>query len=40
VLIVFALVASTVWQIASCEIANYELKDDLKDIASIGGARR
>jgi hypothetical protein len=39
VLIVFAFVASTVWQVASCEIANYELKDDLKDIASMGGAR-
>ena len=23
-------------QVASCEIANYELKDDLKDIASVG----
>jgi hypothetical protein len=39
VLIVFALIASTVWQVASCELANYELKDDLKDIASMGGAR-
>jgi hypothetical protein len=39
VLIVFAFIASTVWQVASCEIANYELKDDLKDIASMGGAR-
>jgi len=38
-LTVFALMASTVWQIASCELANYELKDDLKDIASMGGAR-
>jgi hypothetical protein len=37
VLIVFAFIASTVWQVASCEIANYELKDDLKDIASMGG---
>jgi hypothetical protein len=39
VLVVFAFIASTVWQVASCEIANYELKDDLKDIASMGGAR-
>jgi hypothetical protein len=38
-LIVFALMASTVWQIASCELANYEFKDDLKDMASMGGAR-
>jgi len=39
VLIVFAFIASTVWQVASCEIANYELKDDLNDIASMSGAR-
>jgi len=39
VLIVLAFVASTFRQVASCEIANYELKDDLKDIASMGGAR-
>jgi hypothetical protein len=39
VLIVFAFVASRLWQVASCEIANYELKDDLKDIASMSGAR-
>ena len=38
-LIVFAFVASTGWQVASCELANYELKDDLNDIASMGGAR-
>ncbi len=38
-LIVFVLMASTVWQIAACEIANTELKDDLKDVASMGGAR-
>jgi len=25
-LLVLALIVSTVWQIASCEIANYELK--------------
>jgi hypothetical protein len=31
-LLVFALIASTVWQIAACEIASTELKDDLKDV--------
>lgn len=36
----FVLVASTVWQVASCEIANYELNDDLKDIASMSRSRR
>jgi len=35
----FALMVSTGWQIAACELANTELKDDLKDIASMGGAR-
>ena len=29
-LAVFALVMSTGWQIAACELANVELKDDLK----------
>jgi len=38
-LAVLALIASTGWQIAACELANYELKDDLKDLASMGGAR-
>jgi hypothetical protein len=38
-LAVFALIASTGWQIAACEIANYELKDELKDVASMGGSR-
>ena len=38
-LTVFALLASTGWQIAACELANAELKDDLKDVASMGGAR-
>jgi hypothetical protein len=36
---VFVLVMSIAWQLASCELANYELRDDLKDIASMGGAR-
>lgn len=37
--LLFALLASTVWQIAACEIANYEFKDDLKDVAAMNGAR-
>ena len=36
---VFALMVSTGWQIAACALANAELKDDLKDVASMGGAR-
>ena len=38
-LALFALLASTVWQTAASEIANYELKDELKDVASMGGSR-
>ena len=38
-LILLALLVSTGWQIAACEYANYELKDDLKDVASLGAAR-
>ena len=38
-LLIFLLVFSTAWQIASCQLANYELKDDLKDIAAMGGSR-
>lgn len=38
-LLIFLLVISTAWQIASCELANYELKDDLKDIAAMSGSR-
>jgi hypothetical protein len=38
-LAVFALVMSTGWQIAACELANVELKDDLKDVASLSGSR-
>jgi hypothetical protein len=41
---VFALIASTVWQIAACEVANTELKDDLKDVTRtalpLAGERR
>ncbi len=38
-LLLLALTVSTVWQIAACEIANYEFKDELKDVASQNGAR-
>ena len=38
-LALFALFVSTGWQIAACELANMELKDDLKDAASLGGSR-
>jgi len=38
-LALFSLITSTGWQIAACEIANYELKDELKDVASMGGSR-
>jgi len=34
-----ALLLSTGWQIAACELADYELRDDLKDLASLSGAR-
>ncbi|HXJ88796.1 MAG TPA: hypothetical protein VMS18_18395 [Candidatus Binatia bacterium] len=38
-LLLCALLVSTGWQVAACEYANYELKDDLKDVASLGAAR-
>lgn len=38
-LLLFLLFASTVWQIAACELANSELKDDLRDVASMNGTR-
>lgn len=38
-LAVLALILSTVWQIAACELANFELKDEMKDVASLNGAR-
>ena len=38
-LLLFLLLMSTAWQIASCELANYELRDDLKDVAALGGSR-
>jgi hypothetical protein len=33
------LIVSAAWQITSCEIANYELKDELKDVAWLTKAR-
>ena len=38
-LAVLALIASTAWQIAPCELANYEFKDELRDVASLIGAK-
>ncbi len=38
-LLVFLLVLSTAWQVASCEFANYELNDDLHDVAALGGSK-
>jgi len=37
--IVVAVVAPAGWQIASCEIANSELQEDLRDLASQNAAR-
>ncbi|MGC2477305.1 MAG: hypothetical protein WA485_23405 [Candidatus Sulfotelmatobacter sp.] len=37
--LLFALVMSTGWQLAACEFANYEFRDDLKDIAAMAGSR-
>lgn len=36
---VLFLVGNAGWQVASCEIANAELQDDMKDIASQMGVR-
>lgn len=38
-LCVFVFLMSIGWQIASMEFDNYLLKDDLKDVAAMGGAR-
>ncbi len=35
----FALPASTGWQIGASELAYYELQDELKDLASLNSAR-
>lgn len=37
--LVFLLVLNTAWQVASCEFANYELDDDLQDVAAMGASR-
>jgi hypothetical protein len=37
--LLFALFLSTGWQIAACEFANIELKDDLKDLSAMGASR-
>jgi hypothetical protein len=36
---ILALLVSTGWQIAACELANFELQDELKDLASQNGAK-
>jgi hypothetical protein len=38
-LLFFALIASVVWQLVACEIANAEFKDELQDVASLSGAK-
>lgn len=38
-LAVLAVAAIAVWQVGRCEVANIELRDDLKDLASQAGAR-
>jgi hypothetical protein len=38
-LCVFALIAYVGWQVASCEVNNYLLKDDLKDLAAMNGSK-
>jgi hypothetical protein len=36
---VLALAAFSGWQIGACELANFELHDDLRDLAAQGGAQ-
>jgi hypothetical protein len=38
-LVLFAFVMTTGWQLAACEFANYQLRDDLKDVATMGSSR-
>ena len=38
-LVLFAFVMTTEWQLAACEFANYQLRDDLKDVATMGSSR-
>ena len=33
------MIVSTVWQIAAGELVNYEFKDELRDVASLNGAK-
>ena len=35
----FALLAGTGWQVGASELANYELQEELKDLASLSAAR-
>lgn len=35
----FALFMTIAWQFASCEFANYELRDDLKTVAAEGASK-
>jgi hypothetical protein len=36
---VLGLIVSTVWQIAACELVNYEFKDELRDVSSLHAAK-
>jgi hypothetical protein len=36
---VFVLLVSAGWQLGACELANYELEDDLKDLAALNSTR-
>ncbi len=38
-ILLLTLVVSTGWQFAACELANYELQDDMKDVGSLLGTR-
>jgi hypothetical protein len=38
-LAVLALAVIACWQIGSCELADFELHEDLRDLAAQGGAR-
>jgi len=38
-LFLFLFVLSAAWKVATCEFANYELKDDLHDVAAMGSSR-
>jgi hypothetical protein len=38
-IVALVLVVFSGWQIGSCELANFELHDDLRDLAAQGGAQ-